>query len=93
MCFPGASPKRHDLDDGEDCDWRGKIRIRRSHREVFSDRGPNGLLGMAFHPKFRETGNITSSTKVFEEGKVANHYSREAVRADFKGDSGQPRGG
>jgi putative heme-binding domain-containing protein len=58
--------------------------------EVFSDRGPNGLLDLAFHPKFRENRKYYLKYQVFEEGKVATLIMEKTFAADFKGDSGQP---
>jgi glucose/arabinose dehydrogenase len=59
-------------------------------KEVFSDRGPNGLLDLAFHPKFRENRNYYLKYQVFEDGKVATIIVEKTLGADFKGDSGQP---
>lgn len=58
--------------------------------EVFYERGPNGLLDLAFHPKFRENRKYYLKYQVFEEGKVATIIVEKKFAADFKGDSGQP---
>ncbi|MSU62051.1 MAG: c-type cytochrome [Pedosphaera sp.] len=58
--------------------------------EVFSERGPNGLLDMAFHPKFHENRKYYLKYQVFESGRVATVIVEKQFAADFKGDSGQP---
>jgi len=58
--------------------------------EVFYERGPNGLLDVAFHPKFRENRKYYLKYQVFEEGKVTSIIVEKTFAADFKGNSGQP---
>jgi putative heme-binding domain-containing protein len=58
--------------------------------EVFHERGPNGLLDLTFHPKFRENRKYYLKHQVFEDGKVATIIVEKTFAADFKGDSGQP---
>jgi putative heme-binding domain-containing protein len=59
-------------------------------KEVFSDRGPNGLLDMTFHPKCRENLKYYLKYQVFEDGQVATVLVEKQFAADFKNDSGQP---
>jgi putative heme-binding domain-containing protein len=58
--------------------------------EVFYERGPNGLLDLACHPKFRENRKYYLKYQVFEEGKVATLIIEKTFAADFRGDSGKP---
>jgi len=58
--------------------------------EVFYERGPNGLLDMTFHPKFRENRKYYLKYQVFEESKVASVIVEKQFTADFKSDSGKP---
>lgn len=58
-------------------------------KELFNERGPNGLLGLAFHPKFRENRKYYLKHQVFEEGKIQTVLIERVVAADLKSDSGQ----
>ncbi len=58
--------------------------------EVFSERGPNGLLDMTFHPQFRQNRKYYLCYQVFEEGKVPTQVVEKQFDVDFKGDSGKP---
>ncbi|MDB6031912.1 MAG: putative glucose/L-sorbosone dehydrogenase, distantly related to bacterial beta-galactosidase, partial [Verrucomicrobiales bacterium] len=57
--------------------------------EVFSDRGPNGLLDVTFHPKFRQNRKYYLFYQVFEDSKVSTIIVEKEFDADFKGDSGK----
>lgn len=57
--------------------------------EVFSDRGPNGLLDVAFHPRFKENRKYYLKYQVFEDGKVCTLIMEKQFAADFKSDSGR----
>ncbi|MDB6068832.1 MAG: Heme-binding protein [Verrucomicrobiales bacterium] len=59
-------------------------------QEVFSERGPNGLLDMAFHPKFAENRKYYLFHQVFEDGKVTTHITEKEFDPGFKKDSGKP---
>ncbi len=59
-------------------------------REVFSARGPNGLLGLAFHPRFRENRKYYLKHQVFEDGKIATVLVERLAAPDGHADSGRP---
>lgn len=57
---------------------------------VFSERGPNGLLSIAFHPRFLENRKYYLKHQVLEEGKIATTVVERRAAEDFRSDSGQP---
>lgn len=61
-----------------------------STSEIFNERGPNGLLGLAFHPKFLENRKYYLKHQVFENGKIATTVVERIASPDFRTDSGQP---
>lgn len=58
--------------------------------EVFSERGPNGLLGLAFHPRYRENRKYYLKHQVFEEGKIVTTVVERVAAPDGRSDSGRP---
>ena len=56
--------------------------------ELFNERGPNGLLGMAFHPKFRQNHKYYLKHQVMEEGKIATVLIEKEAAPDHRHDSG-----
>jgi putative heme-binding domain-containing protein len=58
--------------------------------EVFSQRGPNGLLGVAFHPQFSVNRKYYLKHQVFEDGQIATVLVERRATADGRTDSGEP---
>jgi putative heme-binding domain-containing protein len=59
-------------------------------KDIFNERGPNGLLGLAFHPKFHENRKYYLKHQVFEEGKIVTTVVERQASPDLRTDSGQP---
>ncbi len=75
--------------DGKSPDQR-KTLFADFSAEVYAERGPNGLLGLAFHPKFRENRKYYLKHQVMEEGTIATTLVEKLAAADFRTDSGTP---
>ena len=58
--------------------------------EVFSQRGPNGLLGVAFHPQFAVNRKYYLKHQVFEDGQIATALVERRATADGRTDAGEP---
>jgi putative heme-binding domain-containing protein len=58
--------------------------------ELFNERGPNGLLGFAFHPRFRENRKYYLKHQVFEDQKIATILVEKQAAPGFLKDSGLP---
>ena len=59
-------------------------------KDIFNERGPNGLLGVAFHPRFRENHRYFVKHQVFEGGKIVTTVAERLAAADLRSDSGRP---
>jgi putative heme-binding domain-containing protein len=57
--------------------------------EVFSARGPNGLVALAFHPRFAENRKYYLKHQVLEEGQIATVLIERKASADGRKDSGE----
>ncbi|PYJ06861.1 MAG: hypothetical protein DMF06_17215, partial [Verrucomicrobia bacterium] len=57
--------------------------------ELFNERGPNGLLSIAFHPKFLQNRKYYLKHQVFEDGKIATVLIEREAAPDLKHDSGK----
>jgi putative heme-binding domain-containing protein len=59
-------------------------------KDIFNERGPNGLLGLAFHPKFRENYKYYLKHQVFEESRIVTTVVERQASPDLRTDSGHP---
>jgi len=57
--------------------------------EVFSERGPNGLLDVAFHPDFKTNRKYYLFYQIFEEGKVVSQIVERKFDPAGLEDSGE----
>ena len=76
------------LEKGNDDDR--KVLFADFNAELFNERGPNGLLGMAFHPRFQENGRYFLKHQVFEDGKIATILVEKLADETGRRDSGKP---
>jgi putative heme-binding domain-containing protein len=58
--------------------------------EIFNERGPNGLLSIAFHPRYKENGKYYLKHQVFEDNKIATTVVEKIAAPDRRHDSGKP---
>jgi putative heme-binding domain-containing protein len=57
---------------------------------IFNERGPNGLLGLAFHPGYVTNRKYYLKHQVFEEGKIVTTVVERFASPDGRSDSGRP---
>lgn len=58
--------------------------------KVFSARGPNGLLGLAFHPRFSTNRKYYLKYQVVDEGRIATVVDERTMADDLRSPSSQP---
>ena len=58
--------------------------------ELYSRTGPNGLLGVAFHPQFLSNRKYYLKHQVQEGGQILTIVVEKIAAAGFRGDSGTP---
>ena len=59
-------------------------------KEIFSERGPNGLLSIAFHPNFRQNHKYYLNYQILEDGNIVSTVMEREASADFRTDAGKP---
>ena len=59
-------------------------------KEIFSERGPNGLLSIAFHPNFRQNHKYYLNYQILENDNIVSTVMEREVSADFRMDAGKP---
>ncbi len=57
---------------------------------VFNERGPNGLLGLAFHPRFPQNHKYYLKHQVFEQSRIVTTVVEREASADGRTDAGRP---
>ena len=58
--------------------------------EVFSARGPNGLLGLAFHPQFQQNRRYYLKHQTLTDAKIVTVLEERSASPDGRHDSGAP---
>jgi len=58
--------------------------------DLFNERGPNGLLGVAFHPQFPINRKYYLKHQVLEGGKIATTVVERRAAPDGRTDAGEP---
>lgn len=57
--------------------------------DIFNERGPNGLLSIAFHPSYAKNRRYFVKHQAFEDGKIVTTVGERAAGQDLTKDSGQ----
>jgi putative heme-binding domain-containing protein len=58
-------------------------------KDIFSERGPNGLLSIAFHPRFRQNHKYYLNYQILEDGNIVSTVMEREASADFRADAGK----